>query len=199
MKNKQCAAGFAYAQNQEEPIRAAVASVHDAPADATAVTAEFVPMSEEDCVRAVYDEPVMLHVAILANSSATMRGLEGRTVNQVNEVLGRCRTLAGDSFVSVIFFAEKLFVAVDRVPVAEVAPLRQEDYKPYGCGMLMDALGATLSYIEESKACIEERVRIIAVTNDSEPASCVLSYNEVLEMLREKCDEGWEFSLVVVS
>lgn len=186
-------------QGQTEPIPAAVRSVRNASVDAVAAPAELVPMCAEVNVESTKANPLTTHAVILVNSGEAMRGLESKALARVDSILAELEEHDCEACVSVMFFSEEVTMLTGRVPAAMARFLMPKNYRIRGCGVVLDALGVAICRFAEDAKCANERVRMIVITNDVEPASCVFPYEEVCRLVGEKRSEGWEFSLVVVS
>lgn len=136
-------------------------------------------------------------VAVL-DRSGSMHGLEKDTVGGFNSLLEQHRKEEGEAYVTTILFSATNTIVRDRVPIHEVKPLVEEEFRVGGPTALMDAIGDAINHISKiHKYAREEDVPgqtiFVIITDGMENASHRYFSDEIKKMIEEKKEEGWEF------
>lgn len=140
-------------------------------------------------------------LVFLLDASGSMYPLAGDTVGGFNSLIEEQRRNYGEgsAFVTTVLFNSSINVLHDRVPLAEIEPMKEDDYRPSGCTSLTDALGCTVSHIRRIHQYIRpedvpEKTIFIITTDGMENASRFYSADEVRNLLKTARDKnGWEF------
>ena len=88
-----------------------------------------------------------------------------------------------------------------RVPLEQIEPITRDDYFVRGCTALIDAIGMTVSHIEEVHRYIRPedvpaRTVFVITTDGLENASKEYSADKVRKMIERKKKNGWEFLFI---
>lgn len=110
------------------------------------------------------------HVALLVDSSGSMKGHGPNVVKSVNQVVGDLKANAIKTGQTVVFslysFGGTIDTLVQNRPIAEVPILKTEDYTPDGGTPLLDAMTLAIGHLE---AIDNSRVaNIVTVITDGE-------------------------------
>ena len=141
----------------------------------------------------------LTELVFVLDKSGSMHGLEKDTIGGFNGMLDKQRQEAGDALVSTVLFSNESSVIHDRVPLSEVAPLTEKEYRVGGCTALLDAIGGAVHHIANiHKYARPEDVpahTVFVITTDGmENASRRWSAEAVRKLIKEKQSEyGWEF------
>lgn len=141
----------------------------------------------------------LTEVVFILDRSGSMSGLEADTIGGFNSMLQQQRKGKGKVYISTILFDDKVEVLHDRVDIAKVEPMNDNQYYVRGCTALLDAVGGAIHHIgnihkyarEEDRP---EKTLFIITTDGMENASKYYSYDKVKKMVeRQKRKYGWEF------
>ena len=141
----------------------------------------------------------LTELVFIIDRSGSMNGLEKDAVGGFNSMIARQKREPGEAYVSTVLFNEARDVVHDRVPLSQVQPMRDEDYRPMGCTALLDAVGLAIRHIGNVHKYAREEDRpektVFVITTDGlENASCEYTAEQLkkkIEHQREKY--GWEF------
>ena len=132
--------------------------------------------------------------------SGSMSGLVRSTIDGFNEMLEKQKsTAAGELIVSTVLFDDDDTVLHDHVPVAQMRPLTENEYRIGGCTALLDALGGAIEHAVRRQRHLPEgrraqNVVFVVITDGYENASRRYSRERVRELVKRETDEyGWEF------
>lgn len=141
----------------------------------------------------------LTEVVFILDRSGSMSGLEADTIGGFNSMLKRQRDGKGQVYVSTVLFDDKVEVLHNRVDIAKVEPMNENQYYVRGCTALLDAIGDAIHHIgnvhkyarEEDRP---EKTLFIITTDGQENSSRRYSYDKVKSMVeRQKERFGWEF------
>ena len=89
----------------------------------------------------------MTELVFILDRSGSMSGLEKDTIGGFNSMLEKQRKEPGDAVVSTVLFDNEIEVIHDRVAIADVPNLTDEEYYVRGCTALLDAVGGAINHI----------------------------------------------------
>ncbi|MGN0070722.1 MAG: hypothetical protein ACI361_02645 [Atopobiaceae bacterium] len=140
----------------------------------------------------------LTELVFVVDESGSMYDLAQDTVGGFNSMLKKNKEADGRANVSAVFFNGRSRVAIDRVPIEQVRPLKARDYEPEGCTALLDALGGAISHTALVQSCQPEGYRaehvvFVVITDGLENASRTYSYSRVKRMIEGYQRQGWEF------
>ena len=140
-------------------------------------------------------------LVFIIDRSGSMSGLETDTIGGFNSLLKKQKKETGDCFVSTVLFSSDTEVIHDRVPIAQVKEMTEEDYCPSGCTALIDAIGGAIKHIAAVHRYIRpedvpDRTMFVITTDGMENASRRYSAKEVRKMVKSKEKDGWEFLFI---
>ena len=141
----------------------------------------------------------LTEIVFILDRSGSMRGLEKDTIGGYNSTIEKQNQEVGEAYVSTVLFNDEMQVLHDRVPLANIAPLTDKEYRPFGCTALLDAIGNAIHHIGNVHKYAREEDRpektIFVITTDGqENSSHKYSSARVKEMIqRQKEKYGWEF------
>lgn len=75
----------------------------------------------------------LTEIVCILDRSGSMHGLEKDTVGGCNGLLERQRKEEGKALFSLVLFSDEAEVLYDRVPLEEVRPLTEKEYRTGGC------------------------------------------------------------------
>ncbi len=140
-------------------------------------------------------------LVFILDRSGSMGGLEEDTIGGFNSMIEKQRKQEGECLVSTVLFDHEVSILHDRVPLADIRPMTQEDYYVRGCTALIDAIGMTVSHIEEvhryiRKEDVPAHTIFVITTDGLENASKEYSADKVRKMIEKKKQRGWEFLFI---
>ena len=138
-------------------------------------------------------------LVFILDRSGSMAGLESDTVGGFNSMLEKQRRDGGEVLVTTVLFDDRAETVHDRLPIAAVPKLTEEQYYVRGCTALLDAVGETISRIAlvHRYARPEDRPgkTVFVITTDGmENASRRWSYEQIQRRISHEREKyGWEF------
>lgn len=141
-------------------------------------------------------------LVFILDRSGSMSGLEADTVGGFNSLIEKQRRQEGECFVSVVLFDNVSQVLYDRVKLADVRKMTQDDYSVRGCTALIDAIGGAIHHIGNIHKYarpedVPEHTMFVITTDGMENASRRYSSDQVKKMVeRQKNKYGWEFLFI---
>lgn len=141
-----------------------------------------------------------MRVSIIQDKSTSMVGRTDATISGYNEYIADLKadppegvediTLTLTQFntgASVVFRNRKL---------SKVSKLNRGSYKPGGMTALYDAIGRTISALEE-EASADDKVLVLIMTDGQENSSKEYTKDSIRELIEDKQDEGnWTFVFI---
>ena len=141
----------------------------------------------------------LTELVFILDRSGSMSGLEGDTFGGFNSMIEKQKRQDGDCYVSTVLFDNESEVLHDRVRLADVPRMTENDYTVRGCTALIDAIGGAISHIGNIHKYarpedVPEHTVFIITTDGMENASHRYSAYKVKRMIeRQKEKYGWEF------
>ena len=141
----------------------------------------------------------MTELVFILDRSGSMSGLEKDTIGGFNSMLEKQRKEPGDAVVSTVLFDNEIEVIHDRVAIADVPNLTDEEYYGRGCTALLDAVGGAIHHIGNvhkyaRREDVPEKTLFIITTDGLENASRRYTYDKVKAMIEHQREKyGWEF------
>ncbi|MED9873461.1 MAG: hypothetical protein U0K14_06100 [Eggerthellaceae bacterium] len=140
----------------------------------------------------------LTELVFIVDRSGSMSGLESDTIGGFNATLKAHQEADGQAVVSTVLFDHETKVLHDRIPIENVSPLTEKDYKVRGCTALLDAVGGAIYHISNIHKYLPEEYKpehtIFVITTDGlENASIKYTYKQVKHLITEKEEAGWDF------
>ena len=135
----------------------------------------------------------------ILDRSGSMQGLESDTVGGFNSLIEKQKKEDGTCYVSTVLFSTESKVLYDRVPLADVKSMTEDDYIPGGSTALLDAIGDAIHHIGNihkyaRKEDVPEHTIFVITTDGLENASRRYSSDKVKKMIEHQKEKyGWEF------
>lgn len=137
------------------------------------------------------DENVM-DLVFLLDKSGSMWNLEDDTIGGFNSYIAKERQKEGGAkiLVTLVLFNDEYRILYSRKPIEEVKELTNEDYYTEGCTALLDAIGTTITSLDEE---VSDKVLFVITTDGLENSS--QKYNKA--MVKELIESHkWEFLFI---
>lgn len=141
-------------------------------------------------------------MVFILDRSGSMSGLEKDTIGGFNSLIEKQKKQNGKCYVSTVLFDHETQVIHDRVELADIKPMTEEDYFVRGCTALIDAIGGAIHHIKNihkyaRREDVPEHTMFVIITDGYENASKKYSSNQVKKMIEhEKEQYGWEFLFI---
>ena len=141
----------------------------------------------------------LTELVFILDRSGSMGGLESDTIGGFNSMISKQQKEDGEAVVSTVLFDDKCEVIHDRVKIADVKRMTEDDYYVRGCTALLDAVGGAIQHIGNVHKYAREEDRpaktlFIITTDGLENASKQYSFKDVKKMIeRQKEKYHWEF------
>lgn len=147
------------------------------------------------------NENKLTEMVFILDRSGSMGGLEADTIGGFNAMIEKQKKEDGDALVTTVLFDHSIEYLHDRVPLAEIAALTDQDYTVRGSTALLDAVGETIGHIEKIRKYIRQEdipshTIFIITTDGMENASKSFTYKQVKQMIEAKKECGWEFLFI---
>ena len=141
-------------------------------------------------------------LVFILDRSGSMSGLESDTVGGFNTMIEKQKKQNAPCYVSTVLFNHTSEVLYDRVKLAEVQKVTEEDFFVGGSTALMDAIGGAIHHIGNIHKYIRPEdvpanTMFVIMTDGMENASRRYSSEQVKQMIeRQKKRYGWEFLFI---
>ena len=126
----------------------------------------------------------MTELVFILDRSTSMKKLVSDTIDGFNSMIKRQQDETdGNALVSTILFNQQSFVLHDRIPLADIKPLTENDCPVGGVTALLDAVGNAVKHIRNihKYACQKDNY------------SRLFSYYEIKRLIEQQKEIGWEF------
>lgn len=141
----------------------------------------------------------LTELVFILDRSGSMHGMEKDTIGGFNGMLEQQKAQPGEALVSTVLFSNDSQVVYDRVPLKDIAPMTEEQYRPTGCTALLDAIGGAIHHMGNVHKYAREEDRpehtlFVITTDGMENASRHYTAERVQQMIRRQQERyGWEF------
>ncbi|MGN0518580.1 MAG: hypothetical protein ACI4II_07640 [Acutalibacteraceae bacterium] len=141
-------------------------------------------------------------LVFILDRSGSMSGLESDTIGGFNSLIEKQRKQDGECYVSTILFDNVSEVLHDRIRLADIPKMTDNDYTVRGCTALIDAIGGAIDHISNihkyaRKEDVPEHTMFVITTDGLENASHIYSSKKVKKMIENKKEkDNWEFLFI---
>ncbi len=140
----------------------------------------------------------LTELVFILDRSGSMHGLESDTVGGYNALLDKQRKEDGEAIVTTVLFDDGYELLHDRIPLTGIADITTKEYYVRGCTALLDAVGRTITKVENARAHTLESQRpektlFVITTDGMENASKEYQLDIVKAMIDRCREKGWEF------
>ena len=140
----------------------------------------------------------LTELVFIIDRSGSMGGMESDTIGGFNATLNAHRKEDGEAMVTTVLFDTDRSVLHDRIPIADVANMTEDDYQVRGCTALLDAVGTTIEHISQvhkylPDEYVPEHTIVVITTDGLENASRKFSYKDIKNLISQKEELGWGF------
>jgi len=137
----------------------------------------------------------LTEMVFIMDRSGSMQGLEDDTIGGFNSMIEKQKSKEGDAVVTTVLFDDQYELLHDRVDLQRLNKIMDHDYYVRGSTALMDAVGKTISKVNNTqKHDKADKVVFIIITDGYENASKEYSQKKIKTMIeKQKKDYDWEF------
>lgn len=134
-------------------------------------------------------------IVFILDRSGSMWGLEDDTIGGFNSMMEKQKKQKGQALVTTVLFDDCYEILHDRQPLETLMPINAEQYYVRGCTALLDAIGRSISRIQNlhRHGDTAENVIFIIITDGMENASSEYTCHQIQDMIRKQKEAGWEF------
>ena len=138
-------------------------------------------------------------IVIILDKSGSMSPIKNDTIGGLNEFIKEQQKLGGNARLTVVLFDTRHTVLFEELPIMQVRPITEEQYRPDGGTALVDAMGDTLTRLSRKRdnmkhGEVSNKVLIAVMTDGEENSSIKYTRREVFRMIESyKREDLWEF------
>ncbi len=140
---------------------------------------------------------------IILDKSGSMSSIARQAIDGVNETIGSIKSAQEKNadqthLVTLVAFCgcEQRLI-YDNIPVAEVKPLTDKDYRPCCMTPLYDAIGTTITRVHRLKSDDASSLALVTIITDGyENASHEFSLNAIKSLIDSYKEQGWQFTYI---
>ena len=138
---------------------------------------------------------------IILDESGSMTSIYEQALGGANETIQTIRVAQASAddqkqFLTFVTFdsgeMESVRTIIDTKPIEQVRDLTRDDYRPRGCTPLYDAMGKSLTALEQ-KVTDDDQVLVTIITDGMENSSQEYSGAAVCEIVKRLRAKGWTF------
>ena len=133
----------------------------------------------------------MTELVFILDRSGSMSGLEKDTIGGFNSMIEKQKLEAGEALVSTVLFDSYSEVIHDRISIAQVPAMTQNEYFVKGCTALLDAVGGAIHHIGNVHKYARpedrpEKTLFVITTDGMENVSRHYTYEHVRSMIQRQ-------------
>ena len=138
-------------------------------------------------------------LVFIIDKSGSMHSLVSDTLGGFNSMLKRQKALDKPAYVTTVFFDTVITRVHDRMKLASVPFLTEDDYIPGGCTALYNTIGSTVEHIDNVHKYarpedVPDATIFVIITDGMDNSSHKFSSLQIKSMISRKQEEaGWEF------
>ena len=142
-----------------------------------------------------------IYTLIILDESGSMTSIYDQALSGANETIQTIRIAQASAydqrqFLTFVTFdsgdREWVRTIIDTKPIDKVRELTRDDYRPYGCTPLYDAMGQSLLSLER-KVSEGDQVLVTIITDGMENSSRSYSGAHICEIVKRLRAKGWTF------
>ena len=140
-----------------------------------------------------------VELVFILDMSGSMSGLIDDTIGGFNSLINKQKKESGEALVTTVVFNSSAETIHDRISIADVPQLTENEYVPQGNTALLDAVGDTIHHIESihkyvRQEDVPEKTLVVITTDGMEIASREYRTSDIKTLIEnKKSKNGWEF------
>lgn len=140
-----------------------------------------------------------LELIFILDRSASMMGLEQKTVDSFNAMITQQKKMPGECVVTTVLFDSECEILHDRAALQNMQPMTTGEFTVRGHTALLDTVGRSVERIQAihnfmSKDSIPEQTMVVIMTDGMENASCWFDTETVKSLVRRQIEQkNWKF------
>ncbi len=140
----------------------------------------------------------LTELVFILDKSGSMYNLATDTIGGYNSLLEKQRKVEGECTITTVLFSDQYALLHDRIDIRAIRPITDKEYSTGGMTALYDAVGRTLSKIENAQVHTAEdyraeKVMVVIITDGYENASREYDAAQVKSLIERQKEKGWEF------
>ncbi|HPB16723.1 MAG: vWA domain-containing protein [Clostridia bacterium] len=140
----------------------------------------------------------LTELVFILDRSGSMSGMESDTIGGFNSLLEKQKKVDGEAIVTTVLFDDRYELLHDRIGIKGINKIGENEYFVRGSTALLDAIGRTITKIENalnhtSEDERAEKVFVVIITDGYENASREFTYPMIKELIESKKGKNWEF------
>ena len=138
-------------------------------------------------------------IIFILDRSGSMAHLESDTIGGYNSLLKKQLATEGEACVTTVLFDDKVDIIHDNVDITKIPYLTSKEYYARGATALMDAIGKTISLVNNRhrfapESLVPHKTLVVIITDGCENASCEYTIRQIKKLIeRQKEKYHWEF------
>ena len=144
-----------------------------------------------------------IHNVIILDKSGSMSSIARQAVDGVNETIASIKSMQeknpeqDNDLTLVAFCGCELRVIYSAVPIGQVRPMSERDYRPCCMTPLYDAMGHTITEVHRRMQAEENAMASVTIITDGyENASKEFSHAAICSLIEAYKNEGWLFAYI---
>jgi Mg-chelatase subunit ChlD len=140
------------------------------------------------------------HIAVILDRTGSMQSIRDDVIGGFNAFLRDQKAVPGTATLTLVQFDTQnpYEVVHGGKPIADVPELTRDTYVPRASTPLLDAMGRGINDLEKCLADLAEadrpeKVIMVFITDGQENASCEFGKDQIVKMIKEKEQQGWQF------
>lgn len=141
-------------------------------------------------------------LVFILDMSGSMYKLTNDTIGGYNSLLKEQRAQKGEANITTVLFDDRYIMLHDGVDIKDVEDITEKEYQPYGMTAMLDAVGKTISKIDQKIASLDEEKRpgnvvVTIITDGYENASQEYDWKSVQSMIKDHREKNdWIFTFI---
>lgn len=143
----------------------------------------------------------LTELVFVLDRSGSMEELTADTIGGYNTMINKQKKEEGEALVTTVLFDDKYKMLYNGIDLQKVEPLTEKQYYTRGMTALYDAVGRTISCIDEKHrmlpgSLIPGKILFVIMTDGMENASEKYDVTTIKSMIEQHKEKGWEFVFI---
>lgn len=130
-------------------------------------------------------------IYVILDKSGSMESCRADTIGGFNSFVRKQKNISADTaFLSLYQFDNTYQICYEEKKIDQVDELSMETFEPFGNTALLDAIGKTVTKIQQNE---NENIIVVIITDGEENSSEEFTKTQINKLISEKREKGWEF------